>query len=589
MLECELGSLPDTVTVTGVTDKGEKLTAQLPLQKSGYQSGVHHLAAKALMNDYETGHSWMHAANSALRSNEPEIFDRLLEQEAQRLGQQWSIASKWTSYVAIDRDTARRHEISLWKADGVDVSELTRPRKIRTVAALPLSMTSSQSSFRSASYAPQEFRRYGGSSPAPCQGQQRSFDRPISREPANRTGSEMYPDPSRDSAGLIEYGNDPVTGSIPAEHYYGQPVSTRGAYYSPDGANAYGASSYSATTYGASTYGASTYDANTYGANTYGARRHSHGRSGGAEPRCSSRDADDLPKGSPHTMPKSSQDLNKRGPNGEISAECTDEVQSSLSIDPSVPSQSAGDGLDFRTASHAFSDPEGHKPSTGQSDVALQGNNTIRPSIFSTAATVNSSHNGVWSYSNAITSDSKESWVHNEQYFDFGPPLMSWEPQMYGASVGPVSEDNSPRATPAVPEDPTNILSLSRILYSQGADGEFRLYGTNIQRALITQFKTVIPFANQSPVSNRHHKLRSVDLNVLAVVYITTRHATLKGLWELQVAKARRWIQQQLAELSSLGDESNPPGQEFSEMALEELERMARVELLDDSEVSNTI
>ncbi|KAJ5668905.1 hypothetical protein N7462_009975 [Penicillium macrosclerotiorum] len=55
----------------------------------------------------------------------------------------------------------------------------------------------------------------------------------------SRAPPDAYPDPSRNSAGLIEYGRDPVTGSIPAEHYYGQPVSPGGAYYS-DGADAYG-------------------------------------------------------------------------------------------------------------------------------------------------------------------------------------------------------------------------------------------------------------------------------------------------------------------------------------------------------------
>ncbi|CEJ60924.1 hypothetical protein PMG11_09478 [Penicillium brasilianum] len=50
----------------------------------------------------------------------------------------------------------------------------------------------------------------------------------------SRAPSEAYPDPTRDSAGLIEYGADPVTGSIPAEHYYGQPAG-HDAYYS-DGA-----------------------------------------------------------------------------------------------------------------------------------------------------------------------------------------------------------------------------------------------------------------------------------------------------------------------------------------------------------------
>ncbi|KAJ5824485.1 hypothetical protein N7447_006825 [Penicillium robsamsonii] len=50
----------------------------------------------------------------------------------------------------------------------------------------------------------------------------------------SRAPSQSYPDPARDSAGLIEYGNDPVAGSIPSEHYYGQ----RGAPY--DAQEAYG-------------------------------------------------------------------------------------------------------------------------------------------------------------------------------------------------------------------------------------------------------------------------------------------------------------------------------------------------------------
>ncbi|OQE69855.1 hypothetical protein PENNAL_c0127G05275 [Penicillium nalgiovense] len=556
MLECELDALPETVTVTGVTDKGEKLTAQLPLQKSGYQSGVHHLAAKALMNDYETGQSWLHAANSALRCTEPEIFDRLLEQEAQRLGQQWSITSKWTSFVAIDRDTARRHEISLWMADGVDVSELTRPRKIRPLPAFSQREILSLSPSLHNSIPPTQLktspegrnlqRHYSrtiGLSFEACQGKEQRFDKPISQEPANRTGSETYLNLFGDSG--CPGGSDPATRSIPAEHYYGQRGRPRGAY-APDGANAHGAS------------------------------RHCYG----AEPQCSSSAVDILSKSPPHTMPKSSQDLQKKDSNGEISAECPDEVQSYSSINPSMLSQSAADSLDFWTTSQALPNSKKSRLRTLKCAVALEDDDTSVPS------TACSSQGGDWSASNVMTSKSKESCETNTVC---GSPSMTWgsETQMMGGWVGSVSEEKSPRATPMTLEDPTNILSLSGILYSQGADGEFRLYGTNIQRPLIAEFKTVIHFANRSAVSNQHHELHSIDLNVLAVVYITTRHAMLKGLWELQVAKARRWIQQQLAELSR--GESNPPGQESPQMALEKLERMARVELLDDSEVSDNI
>ena len=48
----------------------------------------------------------------------------------------------------------------------------------------------------------------------------------------SRPRSDFYPDPSRDSAGLIEYGDDPVHGNIPVSNYHGQPVDR--AYYSDE-------------------------------------------------------------------------------------------------------------------------------------------------------------------------------------------------------------------------------------------------------------------------------------------------------------------------------------------------------------------
>ncbi|KAL4751655.1 hypothetical protein BDW72DRAFT_173087 [Aspergillus terricola var. indicus] len=55
----------------------------------------------------------------------------------------------------------------------------------------------------------------------------RRKDRHRSRS-RGRAPSEIYPDPTRDSAGLIEYGDHPVHGSIPAANYYGRPPSSHG-------------------------------------------------------------------------------------------------------------------------------------------------------------------------------------------------------------------------------------------------------------------------------------------------------------------------------------------------------------------------
>ncbi|KAL4735724.1 hypothetical protein BDV11DRAFT_208230 [Aspergillus similis] len=55
----------------------------------------------------------------------------------------------------------------------------------------------------------------------------RRKDRHRSRS-RGRAPSDIYPDPTRDSAGLIEYGDHPVHGSIPAANYYGRPPSSQG-------------------------------------------------------------------------------------------------------------------------------------------------------------------------------------------------------------------------------------------------------------------------------------------------------------------------------------------------------------------------
>ena len=132
MLEGELESLPTTVVVSAKTDKGEKLTTQIPLWKVAGQTAIHHLAAKALMDDYETGKSWLHILNPTLKSTNPAAFDKILEQQAQKLGQKWSITGKWTSYVAIDHASAQDHEISLQKAETIEISQLNRPRHTHT-------------------------------------------------------------------------------------------------------------------------------------------------------------------------------------------------------------------------------------------------------------------------------------------------------------------------------------------------------------------------------------------------------------------------------------------------------------------------
>ena len=128
MVEGGLDSLPKAINVTATTEKGETLTAQLPVHPVAEQSAIHHLAAKALINDYETQQSWLHLLNPLLKSTNPAGFDDAVRQAAQHLGRTWCIPSQWTSYVAIDCHTTEHHVVSVHRATAIEASQLTQPR-----------------------------------------------------------------------------------------------------------------------------------------------------------------------------------------------------------------------------------------------------------------------------------------------------------------------------------------------------------------------------------------------------------------------------------------------------------------------------
>ncbi|RLM00033.1 hypothetical protein CFD26_107961 [Aspergillus turcosus] len=170
MVEGGLDSLPKMINITATTDKGQNLTAQLPIQTVAEQPAIHHLAAKALMNDYETGQSWLHSLNPRLKSSNPTGFEEVLEKEAVHLGQRWSIPSKWTSYVAIDRTTAQQHAISVHKADAIEVSQLTRPRNTYTLPPPPPTLSSQSGSHGRGLYGRPEWSTAYGARRGPVRG-----------------------------------------------------------------------------------------------------------------------------------------------------------------------------------------------------------------------------------------------------------------------------------------------------------------------------------------------------------------------------------------------------------------------------------
>lgn len=138
--------------------------------------------------------------------------------------------------------------------------------------------------------------------------------------------------------------------------------------------------------------------------------------------------------------------------------------------------------------------------------------------------------------------------------FQEAPPPA---PPVYKGDTADVDALRSGRHN-TVPE-----FSLDSVLHTQAADGEFRLRGTGLEESLLKECQTTVMkqfldsvFHNTPSIRDKDTGFSSLRLNILAVIYITDRHDSSKALWELQVAKARRWIKQKIRELSGHEDSS---------------------------------
>jgi hypothetical protein len=119
----------DTVFFTAEASNGLKVTANIPIEHVHVPTPrLHHLAAKAIVKDLEGGQSFMHLDGS--QKAESSAVEAKARQEAERLGMKWSIAGKWTSFVGVDSLTGKENVARLYRADRMELSELTKPRNL---------------------------------------------------------------------------------------------------------------------------------------------------------------------------------------------------------------------------------------------------------------------------------------------------------------------------------------------------------------------------------------------------------------------------------------------------------------------------
>jgi hypothetical protein len=118
------------VIVEGVTSSGERAEAEVPLERIEAQPlTIHHLAAKALVNDLKTGQSWMYASHQEYRKKDPLAFESAVKREVEQIGTKWSISGKWTSFIAVDNSDQSEIKSRIYRAKPPEIADLTRPMR----------------------------------------------------------------------------------------------------------------------------------------------------------------------------------------------------------------------------------------------------------------------------------------------------------------------------------------------------------------------------------------------------------------------------------------------------------------------------
>ncbi|KAK7534345.1 von Willebrand factor type A domain-containing protein [Phyllosticta citribraziliensis] len=124
----------DRVTIKARLPTGEQAQITLiPEILDKIPQAIHPLAIKKAVTDLENKTAWPFSEQlKPLREGKPSEFHDAIKQEAVCFGKAWLIASKWTSFVAVDDETKQRQTTrilqQLFQPDQAGNSDLTRAR-----------------------------------------------------------------------------------------------------------------------------------------------------------------------------------------------------------------------------------------------------------------------------------------------------------------------------------------------------------------------------------------------------------------------------------------------------------------------------
>jgi len=114
---------PSSLWLRGTTSSGDELALEIPVQgvlETG--EAIHKLAARKILQELEEGTGYIHSGKYGVHKKlNPGTFDEWVQREGVRVGVKYGLASKWTSFVAIQTREAVPKETDM---DTDSVTEL---------------------------------------------------------------------------------------------------------------------------------------------------------------------------------------------------------------------------------------------------------------------------------------------------------------------------------------------------------------------------------------------------------------------------------------------------------------------------------
>ena len=104
---------PSCVWLRGTTPSGDELELEIPVQAlAASGETIHQLAARKMLQELEEGTGYIHSGKYGIdKEKNPGTFDNWVDREGIRLGVEYGLASKWTSFVAVQKQRKEKEVV----------------------------------------------------------------------------------------------------------------------------------------------------------------------------------------------------------------------------------------------------------------------------------------------------------------------------------------------------------------------------------------------------------------------------------------------------------------------------------------------